>query len=97
MQELAAAIDRLDTKIFQTISGVGPKLAKKIILELKGNFDFSEVAAVNQDQKLFKAVVKSLQNLGYDVQEVKSILASYPKPIEKEHLAEVVKRVIAKM
>lgn len=97
MQELAAAIDRLDTKIFQTISGVGPKLAKKIILELKGNFDFSEVVAVNQDQKLFKAVVKSLQNLGYDVQEVKSILASYPKPIEKEHLAEVVKWVIAKM
>ncbi len=35
VEELARAIEQLDTKLFQSIPGIGPKLAKKIILELK--------------------------------------------------------------
>ena len=35
LEELARAIEQLDTKLFQSIPGIGPKLAKKIILELK--------------------------------------------------------------
>lgn len=95
--ELSEAIEHLDTKLFQTIPGVWPKLAKKIILELKGNFKLSEIVGVDQNQKLFKSVVKSLQNLGYDAQQVKSVLTIYPENLEKADLAEVIKWVISKM
>ena len=92
--ELATAIDQLDSKVFQSIPGIGPKLAKKIILELKGNFKLTEAFEVEQDQKLFKAVVKSLQNLGYEAARVKEVLKTYPHKLEKDQLAEVVKWVI---
>jgi hypothetical protein len=52
-------------------------LAKKIILELKGNFQLSQASSIDVNQKLFKAVVKSLKNLGYDGQNVKAILSQY--------------------
>lgn len=95
--ELSEAIENLDTKLFQSIPGIWPKLAKKIILELKGSFKLSEAFEVEQDQKLFKAVVKSLQNLGYDSARVKEVLKTYPQKLEKEQLAEVVKWVIKEM
>lgn len=97
ISELATAIDQLDTKVFQSIPGIGPKLAKKIIIELKGSFKLTEAFEVEQDQKLFKAVVKSLQNLGYEVARVKEVLKTYPHKLEKDQLAEIVKWVIKEM
>lgn len=97
IDELARAIEQLDTKLFQTIPGIGPKLAKKIILELKGNFQLQEAFDIGQNQKLFKSVVKSLKNLGYDAARVKEVLASYPEPLENKDLSEVVKWVIGKL
>ena len=95
--ELAEAIENLDTKLFQSIPWIGPKLAKKIILELKGNFQLSQASSIDVNQKLFKAVVKSLKNLGYDGQNVKAILSQYQWDLEKADLAEVVKRVISQL
>ena len=97
VEELARAIEQLDTKLFQSIPGIGPKLAKKIILELKWSFKLSEAFGVDQNQKLFKSVVKSLQNLGYDGQQVKSVLSTYPENLENSDLADVIKWVISKM
>ncbi len=97
IDELASAIDQLDSKVFQSIPGIGPKLAKKIILELKWNFKLAEAVGVDQNQKVFKSVVKSLQNLGYDAQQVKSVLATYQKPLENADLAEVIKWVISRI
>ncbi|PZM87572.1 MAG: hypothetical protein DLD55_00645 [candidate division SR1 bacterium] len=94
IDELARAIEQLDTKLFQTIPGIGPKLAKKIILELKGNFQLQEAFDIGQNQKLFKSVVKSLQNLGYEPVRIKEVLKMYPHKLEKDQLAEVIKRVI---
>ena len=95
--ELAEAIENLDTKLFQSIPWIGPKLAKKIILELKGNFQLSQASSIDVNQKLFKAVVKSLKNLGYDGQNVKAILSQYQWDLEKADLAEVVKWVISQL
>ncbi len=97
VEELAKAIEQLDTKLFQSIPGIGPKLAKKIILELKGNFQLQEAFDIGQNQKLFKSVVKSLKNLGYDASRVKEVLASYPEPLDDKELSEVVKWVISKL
>ena len=95
--ELAGAIENLDTKLFQSIPWIGPKLAKKIILELKGNFQLSQASSIDVNQKLFKAVVKSLKNLGYDGQNVKAILSQYQWDLDKADLAEVVKWVISQL
>ena len=95
--ELAEAIENLDTKLFQSIPWIGPKLAKKIILELKGNFQLSQASSIDVNQKLFKAVVKSLKNLGYDGQNVKAILSQYQWDLDQADLAEVVKWVISQL
>ncbi len=97
IDELASAIDQLDSKVFQSIPGIWPKLAKKIILELKGSFQLTEAISMDQNQKLFKAVVKSLQNLGYEAARIKEVLKTYPHKLEKDQLAEVMKWVIKEM
>jgi Holliday junction resolvasome RuvABC DNA-binding subunit len=51
----------LDVKFFQAIPGIGPKSAKKILLELKGTFDVQDVQTMDVDQKLYKDIVKSLK------------------------------------
>jgi len=51
----------LDIKFFQSIPGIGPKSAKKILLEMKGNFDLQDVQTMDIDQKLYKDIVKSLK------------------------------------
>lgn len=97
LDDLSEAVKNLDTKVFQSVSWIWPKLAKKIILELKGSFQLSETVGMDKNQKLFKAVVKSLTALGYDASRVKEVLASYSEPLEKAELSTVVKRVIGNM
>ena len=58
-KEIKDAVDNLDAKFFQAIPWIGQKLAKKIVLELKGNFQIAEALDVDQDQKLFKSISKS--------------------------------------
>lgn len=97
LPELQEAVEQLDMKIFQPIPGVGPKLAKKIILELKGNIDLSQVAGIDQNQKAFKAVVKALSALGYDSARIKEVLVTYPDLLDEHHLPEIIKWVISKL
>lgn len=95
--EIQEAVNTLDAKFFQSIPWIGPKLAKKIVLELKWNFQISEALDVEQDQKLFKSVAKSLQNFWFDWNRVKELLRTYPEKLTEENLPEVAKRVIAQM
>ncbi len=66
-------------------------------MELKGSFQLTEAIGMDQNQKLFKAVVKSLQNLGYEAARIKEVLKTYPHKLEKDQLAEVMKWVIKEM
>ncbi|MDR2541714.1 MAG: hypothetical protein LBD11_08500 [Candidatus Peribacteria bacterium] len=52
----------MDVKFFQAIPGIGPKSAKKILLELKGTIDFKQISSMEGEQKLLKDIVKSLKN-----------------------------------
>ena len=90
-------MDNLDAKFFQAIPWIGPKLAKKIVLELKGNFQIAEALDVDQDQKLFKSISKSLQNFWFDWNRVKELLRTYPGKLTEENLPEVAKWVISEM
>ena len=96
-KEIKDAVDNLDAKFFQAIPWIGPKLAKKIVLELKGNFQIAEALDVDQDQKLFKSISKSLQNFWFDWNRVKELLRTYPGKLTEENLPEVAKWVISEM
>lgn len=96
-ENLQQAIKTLDVKYFQTIPGIWPKSAKKILLEMKGSFDIEDVQNIDIDQKLYKDIIKSLKWFGYDADKIKSILQKYPDKITKTNMAEVIKRVIGQI
>lgn len=93
--QLQKAIQNLDTKFFQIIPGIGPKSAKKIILEMKWNFELEDLHKIDIDQKLYKNIVNSLKWFGYDANSIKSTLQKYDGKITKENMTEVIKRVIS--
>ncbi len=88
------AIKSVDVKFFQSIPGIGPKSAKKILLELKWTVGLDDFAKMNIDERLYKDIIKSLKNLGYDSSKVKDVLQKYEWEISKENMSEVIKRII---
>lgn len=94
---LKTAIKDLDTKFFQSIPWIWPKSAKKILLELKWNFEINDIEAINIDQKLYKNIVKSLKWFGYDTDKIKDTLQKYEGKITSENLSDVVKWLITQM
>lgn len=96
-ENLEKAIKNLDIKFFQSIPGIWPKTAKKMLFELKGNFDLKDLQIMDIDQKLYKDIIKSLKWFGYDADRIKSILQTYPEKITKINMAEVIKRVISQI
>ncbi|MFA7717733.1 MAG: Holliday junction branch migration protein RuvA [Candidatus Absconditabacterales bacterium] len=94
---LQTALKTVDVKFFQSIPGIGPKSAKKILLELKGSIDMNDFEKINVDEKLYKNIVKSLKNFGYESSKVKEILQKYEGKITPDNMSEVIKRVIQNM
>ncbi len=96
-EKLNTAIQTLDAKFFQSIPGIWPKSAKKILLELKWNFELEDVQKMDIDQKLYKNIVSSLKWFGYDSSSIKSTLQKYDWKITKENISDVIKRVISQI
>ena len=78
--ELQNAIDNKDKELFRSVSGVGPKLAERIIVELKGKiFSYNSVSAaprVSQNNTITNDAISALINLGINRSEVISIVGS---------------------
>ena len=96
-EELSNAVKNMDVKFFQSIPWVGPKWAKKILLELKDSFNVNELSSLDVDQKLFKDIVKSMRWLWYEAESVKKVLLTYKQPITKEKMPEIIKRIISQL
>lgn len=76
--ELQGAIDNKDKELFRSVSGVGPKLAERIIVELKGKI-FSHNSSfvspkVNIDKGISSDAISALINLGINRSEVVSMV-----------------------
>jgi Holliday junction DNA helicase RuvA len=76
IEDLAKALVQGDEKSFSKISGIGPKLAGRIVTELKDSpkklgidvgFDISAAQSLNKfdDNHLAKDALSALENLGY--------------------------------
>ena len=96
-EELSNAVKNMDVKFFQAIPWVWPKWAKKILLELKDSFSANDLSSLDVDQKLFKDIIKSMRDFGYDADSVKKVLLTYKEPITKEKMPEIIKRIISQL
>lgn len=76
--ELQNAIDNKDKELFRSVSGVGPKLAERMIVELKGKiFSYNSVAGiprVGADNATSSDAISALINLGINRSEVTTMV-----------------------
>lgn len=93
---LATAIVTGDEKLITKASGVGPKAAKRIILELKDKID-SDVLGIDADGVILSTAeeviadsraeaMSALVALGYSSQEAKSVLVKLDANLSTEEL-----------
>lgn len=81
-QKIISAIVHEDISFFTALSGIGKKVAAKIILELKSKLsgiDGSGVIFSNQESS---EVVDALLSLGYKKVEISQILSKIPTDVE---------------
>lgn len=74
---LAVAVASGDADVFKTISGVGPKTAGRIILDLKDKLDV-EVATIPV-LPIDSDVIEALTSLGYTSAEAREAVAKIPR------------------
>ncbi|MEX2144924.1 MAG: Holliday junction branch migration protein RuvA [Candidatus Spechtbacterales bacterium] len=79
---LQRAIAEGDTSILTRVSGIGNKIAQKIILELKDKFG-TEWGALAGDIRGESDVVEALESLGYSRQQAQSVLKQIPEDLER--------------
>ncbi len=94
MNDLAAAVDGMDMQYFQKLPGIGPKTAKRILLEMKQTVTAADLWQLDIDETLYKDIVASLKSLGYEARKVRKILPDCPVKLEKKKLPEIMKRLI---
>lgn len=93
-KKLTHAVEEFDVKYFTSIPGIGPKTAKRILLELKTSLDKEDVKKLSIDDNLLKNILTSLHDLGYQRKQVKEKLLQCPIDLQKDHLPEIMKRLV---
>ena len=102
-QEFKKRIVSEDVKSLTVIPGIGPKTAKRIILELKEKFvdedvDISNLVGVEKTSDEIKDVVQALLSLGYKRVQVNDALKKIKAAEELEgSVEELIKKALTKM
>lgn len=95
-----------DKAVFKTISGVGPKLAERIILELKNNDALKNEIYVSMPQmesglpsklELINDAVSALGNLGYTRASSYNIVTKMITENESILLSDIIKRALKEL
>ena len=96
-EKLAHAVETFDVAVLQSIPGIWPKGAKKILVELKGSFSDKDMLKINADDKLVKDITKMLTTMGYDKSRILGALSSYTEPLAKENVQTIVAWLVKKL
>jgi Holliday junction resolvasome RuvABC DNA-binding subunit len=96
-EELQNALETLDLGFFQRIPGVWPKLAKRLLLEMKQTWSSQEVKRLDANPQLQKDIITALRDLGYPVRQIKELLLEVPFELKKEHLPNIMKWIIERV
>lgn len=78
--EIKSAIVNEDPDLFTAVSGVGKKMATRIILELKGKISSDDLSIMISGD--FPEILEALKNLGYKATEAKEVIAKMPKNLK---------------
>jgi holliday junction DNA helicase RuvA len=91
---LENAVDTFDIKALQSIPGVWPKTAKRLLVELKSTLSKNDVEKLAIDSKLLTTITNAMKSHGFDARAVKQKLQECPIQLDKGHMQEIVKRLI---
>lgn len=95
VEALFKSVEDGDIDSLKDIPGIGPKMAKKIIFDLKGILPAVEGGAVSILSAIEKDLLSAMMNLGYKENDVKSKIKEI-KPISDNFEVEF-KKIIKKM
>ena len=90
VEEIEEAVKKKDIKLFQKVSGIGKKLAQRIILELTDSLEFREV------EESDKELIEALTEFGYKRGEINAILKEIPKKQPLEEKLKLALKLLAK-
>lgn len=99
-QDMCVAIAKENIAVLKSIPGVGPKMAQKIIFELKDKIlkeqleDINEEVAENKNEVLDDAIT-ALQVLGYNLKQIKEAISDLD--VENDDVETIIKKVLNKM
>lgn len=97
IKDLQGAIESMNVSFFQKVPGVGPKTAKRLIIELKSALKPEELTSIWGDAKIIKTIVSHFKTLWYDSDHIRNTLSSYPYPLTKDSLNDAVKWLVGKI
>lgn len=100
--EFIRAVRNSDVKVLQQVSGIGKKIAQRLILELKGavdDFDFAELAPpdAGAPENVADDLRSALVNLGYRDHDIDEVLAAMGSALESADDLEPLLREALKM
>ncbi len=93
---LKRAISSEDTSYLTKVSGIGRKIAEKIVLELKDKLGSGKIDGITDPElKEEGDVLQALQSLGYSLREAREALKQVPNNIEgaNNRIKEALKRI----
>ena len=83
IKNLRQAIGTGETAHLTKISGIGKKIADKIVLELRDKIDFLESEKDSGDMRDESDAIEGLKSLGYAEREAREVLKKLPKEISR--------------
>ena len=96
-QDLEKAVETMNITYFQKTPGVGPKTAKRLVVELKSVIKADDLLKIHGDSKVARDIVKYCKGLGYDSERVKQLLWEYTETVDQSTMSQVITRVIGKL
>lgn len=94
VKQLDKAIKEVDISFFNKVQWIGPKTAKKILVELKLDLDRKDIDKLNIDKKLLDKIIKYFKSLGYNELSVKNTIKTYKGKIAETDIKEIYKFII---
>lgn len=89
------AIERENILYLKKFPKIGDKVAKQIILDLKGKISISGIEATNSSSN-YEELIEVLKGLGYKEKEIKSIVVKVNKDISVEEQVKEALRLLLK-
>ena len=84
VEGLIGAIEGGDASCLMATRGIGPKMAKRLVVELQGKLPDSVAGVAGEDTSSSMEAIMALQNLGYDRKEAQHAVQRAASRLPKE-------------